>query len=73
MKVKLLVNLKIEKGTISQGKIFSGNSEDFPEYIQNNLNNPKIVKILEDDIQQEEAAPILGNAVVPTRKLLKKK
>jgi hypothetical protein len=55
MKVKLLVNLKIaDSSIIGSGSTFEGEKlEDFPDYIRTNLNNPKVVKILQGSLSIE--------------------
>lgn len=51
MIVRLLVNLKVENGSIEvAGSEFSNeNGADFPDYIKNNLENPKIIKVVKAD------------------------
>lgn len=46
MKVKLLVNLKTNKGIVSAGKIFES---PLPEYIEGNLSNPRVIQVLVAD------------------------
>lgn len=47
MKVQLLVNLKLVEGIVSMGTVYSDVDGPFPIFIQDNLNNPSIVKVLD--------------------------
>ena len=48
MKAKLLVNLKTVDGTIvNAGSVFDDSNGEMPEFITGNMDNPRIVKVLD--------------------------
>lgn len=56
MKAQLLVNLKISSGkVISANGIYDSTIAPLPDFIVNNLDNPKIVKVLVKDEVPVEA------------------
>jgi len=58
MKVKLLVNLKVARGTvISAGTIYSDVDGALPDYITDSLNDSKIIEVLPEPVQLSVPEP----------------